>query len=171
MLLGDMGAEVIKIENARRGRPGAPAGRDTRRPQLVFRWVRDAQVGRLGQRHAGRDVAVQGIVRARLIGQQIGRLDLAPHQLGQHFRGVADHADALSPALNRDLVCCHITGFGANLNNAMISMLGFLAANCLATGEQPGAQRQRPCDRLALWHVPHRRRRGGDRALQRSGLL
>jgi len=74
-------------------------------------------------------------------------------------------------ALNRDLVCCHITGFGANLNNAMISMLGFLAANCLATGEQPGAQRQRPCDRLALWHVPHRRRRGGDRALQRSGLL
>jgi crotonobetainyl-CoA:carnitine CoA-transferase CaiB-like acyl-CoA transferase len=26
---------------------------------------------------------------------------------------------------------------GASLNNAMISMLGFLAANCLATGEQP----------------------------------
>src|SRR5690349_6017015 len=26
---------------------------------------------------------------------------------------------------------------GASLNNAMISTLGFLAANCLATGEQP----------------------------------
>jgi crotonobetainyl-CoA:carnitine CoA-transferase CaiB-like acyl-CoA transferase len=26
---------------------------------------------------------------------------------------------------------------GASLNNAMISMLGFLAANCLATGQQP----------------------------------
>ena len=26
---------------------------------------------------------------------------------------------------------------GASLNNAMTSMLGFLAANCLATGEQP----------------------------------
>ena len=29
------------------------------------------------------------------------------------------------------------TRSGASLNNAMISMLGFLAANCLATGEQP----------------------------------
>jgi CoA:oxalate CoA-transferase len=49
----------------------------------------------------------------------------------------------------------HGETLGASLNSAMIGMLGFLAANCLATGEQPARTGNDHCDRLALWHVPH----------------
>ena len=103
MLLGDMGAEVIKIENARRGRPGAPAGRDTRRPQLVFRWVRPQQAVPDAQlRHEeGREV----------LAELIAGSDVLVENFRPGVRARIGFDEKRLKALNRDLVCCHITGF------------------------------------------------------------
>jgi crotonobetainyl-CoA:carnitine CoA-transferase CaiB-like acyl-CoA transferase len=52
---------------------------------------------------------------------------------------------------------------GASLNNAMISILGLPGGKLSRDRRGARSQRQRPCDRLALWHVPHQGRRDRDR--------
>ena len=54
---------------------------------------------------------------------------------------------------------------GASLNNGMISMLGFLAANYLATGEQPPRTGNDHAIVAPLWPVSHERRHGSVGAL------
>ena len=51
-----------------------------------------AQRERFGQRHAVGDVAVQRVVRAGLVGEDVGD-DAAAHQFRQHVGAVADQAD------------------------------------------------------------------------------
>ena len=65
---------------------------------LVLHWIADPQLRRFLHGHPRRDVSIQWIVRRGLVGQQI-RPDPAPYQLGEHLGGVADHADALAPAI------------------------------------------------------------------------
>src|SRR6516225_2150986 len=54
---------------------------------------------------------------------------------------------------------------GASLNNGMISMLGFLAANYLATGEPPPRTGNDHAIVAPLWPVSHERRHGSVGAL------
>src|SRR6516165_8119374 len=54
---------------------------------------------------------------------------------------------------------------GASLNNGMISILGFLAANYLATGEPPARTGNDHAIVAPLWPVSHERRHGSVGAL------
>ena len=58
----------------------------------VFVRIRRAQLQRLFKRHSVRDVTIQRIVRAGLIGQHIGN-DSALHHFRQHIGAIADQAD------------------------------------------------------------------------------
>src|ERR1700719_2894338 len=229
MLLGDMGAEVIKIETPGEGDPVRRQG--VIRDGLSWYFAgfnRNKRSLTLNLRHEeGREV--------------LAKLIAGGDVLVENFRpGVLDRIGfdkARLDVLNPDLVCCHITGFGdsgpyrdrPSFDFIAQAMSGFMSvtgepaparrsadwrlggrALCRAWGVrgagaaranrawrhrwvQPQqchdqhagvsrrelpcdrraarAHRQRPCDRLALRDVSHRRRRGGDRTVERSGLL
>ena len=92
------GADVVAV--VERNGPGGLEGehrshvrRDARAraPHIVIR--RSAsQCGGGGERQAGGDIAVQRIVRRRLVRHDVG-LEAAPHQLGQHVGAVSNEPD------------------------------------------------------------------------------
>ncbi len=93
-----LGANVVAV--VERHRP-ALAQREHRldvrgdagaRSAQVLRGIAPPQRRRLGDREAGGDVALQGVVRRRLIGQDIGH-PAAAGELGQHHGAVSHQAD------------------------------------------------------------------------------
>jgi hypothetical protein len=66
-----------------------------RSPQVVLRVAR-TQFGRLLDRQAGRDVAVERIVRGRLVGHEVEALP-APGELGHDFSRIAEQSDRQRP--------------------------------------------------------------------------
>src|SRR5439155_9761348 len=76
----------------------AVAGHRAIRALDVVVWIALAQRLRVLHREAGRDVATQGIVRARLVGDDVRR-EPATEQLWEHLRRVAEEADGERLAL------------------------------------------------------------------------
>src|SRR5579883_2538508 len=140
MLLADMGAEVVKIETPRSGDPVRRQGAIRDGLSWYFAaFNRNKRSLTLNLRHEeGRRVL------ARLIAQS--------DVLVENFRpGVLARMgfdEARLAALNPALVVCGISGFGTSgpyrerpsfdfIAHAMISLLGFLAADYFATGKAP----------------------------------
>ena len=92
-------ADVVAVIE-RHGAGASAARASPRRARPSRRWTaamyasgsRVAQRARLVERHAVRDIAVQRIVRAGLVGEDVGH-EAAADQLGQHVGAVADQAD------------------------------------------------------------------------------
>ena len=89
---------VAVVEDLRAGVQEADHGgtvrghRAARAGDVLLRVARAQRVG-LGQGHAVGDVAVERVVGARLVGDDVG-LEAAREQLGQHLGGVGAQADA-----------------------------------------------------------------------------
>jgi len=135
-----------------------PAHRRHRQPDVFLGVALPQPSGRL-QRHPVRHIAVERIVRARLVGEHVGQ-DAAGDQLRQHVGGVADQPDRERPFVGPRRV-----QLGQSIAQVPRNLVAIAAGDALLNSRridvdaQEASARHRRGQRLRAAHAAHA---GGD---------